>query len=169
MVLPPPRRPGTPYSIALVCLGNICRSPTAQVVLTSKLDAEGLGDLVRVRSAGTGAWHVGEAMDRRAATMLTAHGYDPTRHRAQHFCADWFDRHDVVLVMDDRNLLEVDALAQDDEQRKRTLLFRTFDPDVAHGIDLPDPWYGGQDGFEVMLGVVERTADALVTELKRTV
>lgn len=169
VALPPPRNPGSPYAIALVCLGNICRSPTAEVVLTTKLDGIGLGDKVLVSSAGTGDWHVGERMDHRAATTLAAHGYDPTHHRAKTFDSAWFDHYDVVLVMDSSNFRDVGALAQDDAQRKRTLLFRNFDPDAAGELDLPDPWYGGEDGFEEVLSVVERTADALVAELERTV
>ena len=80
--LPAPRRTGAPYRIALVCLGNICRSPMAHVVLASRIEDAGLADRVHLESFGTGDWHVGRPMDRRAAATLTADGYDATRHRA---------------------------------------------------------------------------------------
>ena len=91
-------QPGTPatYRIALVCLGNICRSPMAHVVLASRIEDAGLADRVHLESFGTGDWHVGRPMDRRAAATLTAEGYDATRHRARTFGvrdADAFDLH----------------------------------------------------------------------------
>ena len=107
--LPAPRRPGSPYRIVLVCLGNICRSPMADVVLNQRLEAAGLADAVEVVSAGTGDWHVGNPMDRRAAAVLTTHGYDASRHRAQQFTSDWFAEHDLVLTMDHDNHRDVMA------------------------------------------------------------
>jgi protein-tyrosine phosphatase len=83
----------------MVCLGNICRSPMAQVVLTEKLSRRGLADRVVVRSCGTGTWHVGEEMDQRAAAALAASGYDPSLHRAAHFDATWFESSDAILAM----------------------------------------------------------------------
>ena len=85
--LPPPREPGV-YRLALVCLGNICRSPMAHVVLEARLAEARLDDRVHVRSAGTGGWHVDEPMDRRAAATLSGAGYDPSRHRGRRFEAD---------------------------------------------------------------------------------
>ena len=88
------------YRIAFVCLGNICRSPMADVVLTARVEEAGLADRVTVASSGTGDWHVGHPMDHRAAATLAAAGYDPTRHRAQQFAASWLDEFDLVLAMD---------------------------------------------------------------------
>jgi len=156
------------YRIALVCLGNICRSPMADVVLNARLDEARLSDRVEVTSCGTGTWHVGEAMDARAAGVLTHAGYDPSRHRAEHFGPDWHD-HDLILVMDRNNLADVRAdLPADRHDRVR--MFRSYDPQ-ADGVDpdevpdLPDPFYGGADGFDDVLAIVERTADALVRRL----
>jgi len=156
-VLPPPRQPGR-YAVALVCLGNICRSPTAQVVLERRLAEAGLDDLVTVRSAGTGDWHVGNPMDRRAAATLSASGYDPTRHRAQQYDTSWADEDDLVLAMDHDNLSDLGGRSE------RVGLFRDFDP-VDPGSDVPDPYYGGTDGFAEVLTMVERTSDALTTAL----
>ena len=167
--LPAPRRPGTPYRIALVCLGNICRSPMADVVLTDRLDAGGLGREVEVVSAGTGDWHVGNPMDRRAAALLTSHGYDASRHRAQQFAAHWFEEQDLVLAMDESNAADLraefgDALDDPD----RLMLFRVFDPRGRDGDrEVPDPYYGGDDGFATVLAMIERTCDALAAALDR--
>ena len=166
------------YRIALVCLGNICRSPVADVVLNARIVEAGLADRVEVTSCGTGTWHVGEPMDTRAADVLTRSGYDASRHRARHFGPDWHD-HDLVLVMDRSNL--ADVLAELPRSRHdRVRMFRSFDPEVGPEIgpeidteidpgdvpDLPDPFYGGPEGFDEVLTIVERTARELVRRLR---
>ena len=157
-MLPPARTPGR-YRIALVCLGNICRSPMAHVVLEQQLADAGLADVVEVESSGTGGWHEGHPMDERAAATLARAGYDPTRHRARTFDASWHDDHDLVLAMDRDNLRAVGG--RDD----RTRLFRDLDP-VDPGEEVPDPYYGGPAGFEEVLHMVERTSASLVTVLR---
>lgn len=156
-MLPTPRTPGR-YSLALVCLGNICRSPTAHVVLEARLADAGLADRVSVESSGTGDWHVGKPMDRRAAASLSGAGYDPSRHRARQYDAS-ADGFDLVLAMDHDNLHDLGGRSQ------RLGLFRDHDP-VGTGEDVPDPYYGGADGFADVLTIVERTATALVGELR---
>ena len=163
--LPAPRTPGR-YSVALVCLGNICRSPMADVVLQQRLAEAGLdaGSTpgVAVASSGTGDWHIGHPMDRRAAATLTTAGYDATRHRAQQFERTWLDEHDLVLAMDGQNLTDVIADAEVEPERVR--LYRDFDPREPGG-DVPDPYYGGDSGFEEVLEMVERTSTALVSAI----
>jgi protein-tyrosine phosphatase len=154
--VPQPRRPGT-YRVALVCLGNICRSPMAHVVLEERLADAGLDGRVEVTSSGTGDWHVGNPMDRRAAATLAAAGYDPTRHRAQQWQGN--EDADLVLAMDAENLADIGGPSE------RVMLFREFDP-VEPGEDVPDPYYGGDSGFEEVLAMVERTAAALVAALE---
>ncbi|ABL84014.1 MULTISPECIES: low molecular weight protein-tyrosine-phosphatase [unclassified Nocardioides] len=179
--LPPARTPGR-YHVAVVCLGNICRSPMAQVVLTERVADAGLADRVTVSSAGTGDWHVGDPMDRRAAATLTRSGYDATRHRARQWTGR--DPVDLVLAMDAQNHADItdledpaedlaEDLAEDPaedpapaERAGRVRLFREFDP-VEPGSDVPDPYYGGDSGFEEVLAMVERTAEALVQTLER--
>ncbi len=158
-MLPPPREPGR-YRIALVCLGNICRSPMAHVVLESALVDAGLDDVVEVASSGTGGWHTGEPMDERAAATLSAAGYDASRHRARTFDAGWLDAFDLVLVMDADNLRDVGGAAE------RVAMFRDFDPDEPGGA-VPDPYYGGPAGFEEVLRMVERTCTGLVAALSQ--
>ncbi|MQW76914.1 low molecular weight phosphotyrosine protein phosphatase [Nocardioides sp. dk4132] len=156
--LPSPRTPGR-YAIALVCLGNICRSPTADVVLSARLAEAGLDDRVEVASCGTGGWHVGEPMDRRAAATLRAVGLDPSRHRARQWTEDWRGRSDLVLAMDSDNLAALGGRSE------RVRLFRDLDP-IDPGGEVPDPYYGGDDGFEEVLAMVERTSAALVAALR---
>lgn len=158
--LPPARTPGH-YAIEVVCLGNICRSPMADVVLTDRLAQAGLDDRVTVSSSGTGGWHVGSAMDARAAATLTAAGYDASRHRAR----QWDAAHmvDLSLAMDESNLADIGGAGP------RTRKFRDFDPRGSTekgGGDVPDPYYGGDDGFQEVLDMVERTAEAIVAALR---
>lgn len=154
------------YRIALVCLGNICRSPIAHVVLDERLRQAGLDDQVEVSSSGTGAWHVGEPMDRRAAAVLRDAGYDPSRHRARTFSADWFDNHDLVLAMDRSNLADIlDQAPSSGSDEGHVRMFREFDPEAVDDDEVPDPWYGGADGFRDVLAMVERTTDGLIDRL----
>lgn len=154
------------YRIALVCLGNICRSPIAHVVLEDRLVRAGLDDRVEVSSSGTGGWHVGEPMDRRAAAVLRDADYDPSRHRARTFSTDWFAEHDLLLAMDHSNLADMVDQAPTVAQQAQVRMFREFDPLATEGDDeVPDPWYGGADGFRDVLAMIERTTDALVEQL----
>jgi len=157
--LPPPRAPGR-YRVAMVCLGNICRSPMAHVVVEARLAQAGLDGVVEVTSSGTGGWHTGDPMDARAATTLTTAGYDATRHRARTFDPSWHDEHDLVLVMDRSNLRAVGGAGE------RTMLFRAFDPEEPGG-EVPDPYYGDLAGYEEVLRMVERTSTGLVAALER--
>lgn len=134
----------------------------AHVVLESRLADAGLGDRVEVASSGTGGWHVGNPMDSRASATLTAADYDPSRHRARQYDTSWPEAYDLVLVMDEANLADVGG------RTDRIRLFRDFDP-VDPGGEVPDPYYGGPDGFEEVLTMVERTSDAIVTALSGAV
>jgi protein-tyrosine phosphatase len=136
----------------------------ADVVLTQRVDDAGLSGLVVVSSCGTGAWHVGEPMDRRAAAVLEANDYDPSSHRARQLDPGWLEVNDLVLCMDHDNLATVLGVSGVEEGRVR--LFRDFDP-VDRGAEVPDPYYGGEQGFEEVLAMVERTCAALVSDLQR--
>jgi protein-tyrosine phosphatase len=140
----------------------------ADVVLTQRVDDAGLAGRVTVSSCGTGDWHIGQPMDERAAATLRANDYDPSAHRAQQFSPSWLATNDLVLAMDAGNLAavrRVTASAEDlDPQRVR--LFRDFDP-VDPGGEVPDPYYGGPQGFEEVLAMVERTCAVLVAALQQ--
>lgn len=158
--LPAARTPGE-YAVAFVCTGNICRSPSADVVLQAKLADAGLDDRVRVASCGLGEWHVGQPMDSRAAAHLRAAGFDPDRHRAQQIDASWLEDFDVLLAMDHGHVAELRELGEGP-----VMLFRDFDP-IGTGEDTPDPYYGGDTEFAEVLTMVERTCDALIPAIER--
>ena len=168
-LLPTRRAADAPYHTAVVCLGNICRSPMAEVVLTEKIRRASLAEQALVVSAGTGDWHVGNPMDRRAAAALTAKGYDASKHRASEFDPAWFEECDLILAMDESNFADIAALRSGDTSRLR--MFRDFDPRVDDGADrdVPDPYYGGDDGFDTVLAMVQRTAAAIVPALQAEV
>lgn len=157
-----------PLRVEVTCLGNICRSPMAHVVLEQRLADAGLADDVVVTSSGTGGWHEGEPMDERAATALSAAGYDPTRHRARTFTTDMYAEADLMLAMDARNHADMTELAPTVADAERVRMFRSFDPEAAPGDDeVEDPWYGGAEGFQQVLAMVERTSDAVVAAVPR--
>jgi protein-tyrosine phosphatase len=154
---------GTPYRIAFVCLGNICRSPMAEVIMASLVEGAGLAAKVEVTSCGTGDWHMGDPIDPRAAAELQAAGYDSSAHRAKQFDASWLGK-DLVLAMDAKNLNDItDGRGADDRIR----MFRSFDPLAGpDDLEVPDPFYGGDEGFAEVIAMVERTCRRLVTELR---
>ncbi len=170
--LPPPRRSPGPYRVCLVCLGNICRSPMAEVALRAELDRAGLAGLVEVDSAGTGDWHLGGPMAGQAAAELARRGYDGAAHRARKIRRSWFGQRDLVLAMDLSNLADLRALAPDAEAAGRLMLLRSFDPDLAGGV-LSDPWDGGvpdpyggpQDDYAQALDLVLGAVRGLVGRL----
>jgi protein-tyrosine phosphatase len=164
--LPPARSPGR-YRIAVVCLGNICRSPMAEVVLADRLQDAGLADRVEVVSAGTAGQHLGEPMDRRAASLLAAHGYALSEHRSRQFEPSWHEDCDVVLAMDAANHRDLTAVADElAGSTDRLRMFRDFDPLASdHDRDVPDPFFGEDDGFDRVLRLVRRTCDEIVRRL----
>lgn len=160
--LPAPRGEG--YRIAVVCSGNICRSPVADVVLNDKIAEAGLPGIT-VDSFGTGGWHVGEGIDHRSGSSLIAAGYDGSRHRARQFGPGVASDYDLVLAMDAGHFSQLGSLGVPPE---RLWLFRSWDPepDGPTGGDVPDPFYGGPAGFTDVLVMIERTADGIVTDLE---
>jgi protein-tyrosine phosphatase len=161
--LPPPRHPGRPYRVSCVCLGNICRSPMAEVVLRDQVAQAGLADRIEVDSAGTGDWHVGGPMEREARAQLALRGYDGEAHRARQFDRSWLPELDLVLAMDARNLRDLRDLASPAEA-DRIVLFG----DVAGlgGRDVPDPYYGTADDFAGVLAMLESGMASLVERLR---
>ena len=117
-------------------------------------------------SSGTGGWHVGQPMDPRAAVELLSEGYDASAHRAQQFDAGWRDL-DLLLAMDRSNLAEI---SEGRGASDRVRLFRSFDPladpEDPDDLDVPDPYYGHDDGFAEVLAIIERTCRRILTELE---
>lgn len=149
--------------VLFVCLGNICRSPTAEGVLRAKLHEAGLIKQVAVASAGTGNWHVGKAPDSRSQRAAKRRGYDLSAQRAQQVSAADFNRYDLILAMDHSNLRDLKALQPAGGKAELDLFLRRYE---GMKDDVPDPYYDGEHGFEEVLDLVERACDRLVIELK---
>ncbi|WNV82525.1 low molecular weight protein-tyrosine-phosphatase [Umezawaea sp. Da 62-37] len=142
--------------VTFVCTGNICRSPVAAIVFREHLRRAGLEDVVEVSSAGTGGWHVGDAADHRAARSLVDAGYRP-----EHVAAQVGEEHlgaDLLVALDSGHARELRRLSGDPG---RVRLLRSFDPD-ADGVDVPDPYYGGREGFGEVLRMVEAAVPGLM-------
>jgi protein-tyrosine phosphatase len=155
--------------ISFVCLGNICRSPTAEAVMRHLVAAAGLQDVILIDSAGTGDWHVGEPRDKRSAAVGQRRGM-PLGGRARNFVAADFARFDHVLAMDRQNLENLRNLAPDADARAKVALLRSFDPAVAAGDDdeVPDPYFGGPEGFDHVFDVCLAACTGLLAHLRRT-
>ena len=139
--------------ILMVCLGNICRSPLAEGIMRSKLNEDFFVD-----SAGTGDWHVGQLPDKRSIAIAKTYGIDISSQRARQFQTDDFEAFDQIFVMDASNFKNVVALAQTDEHRKKVRL-------ILNEIDVPDPYYGGDEGFENVFRMLDEATNEFVKTL----
>lgn len=163
-MLPPPRDPEGPYRVCFVCLGNICRSPLAEVVARAQLAQADLDGKVVVDSAGTGDWHIGRPMHSGSRAQLASRGYDGDAHRARQYQASWLADRDLILAMDNSNFNDLKSLARTDhDDSSRVLLFG----DVAGlgGADVPDPYGGTSDDFARVLDLLESAMPKLITQL----
>jgi protein-tyrosine phosphatase len=149
--------------VLFVCLGNICRSPTAEVVLRHKLRELGLEEGIEVDSAGTGDWHVGKPPDSRTRQAAQLRGYDLSALRGRQVCADDFRRFDLILAMDQSNLQHLRRLRPGDAMAELDLFLRRYELALE---EVPDPYYGGEEGFEQVLDLLEQACDGLLRELR---
>ncbi|MFI0222400.1 low molecular weight protein-tyrosine-phosphatase [Streptomyces lydicus] len=164
-----------PFRICFVCTGNICRSPMAESVFRTRLAEDGLDGLVEVDSAGTGGWHEGDGADPRTVAVLRAGGYE-TAHTARQFHPSWFDRLDLVIALDAGHLRALRRLAPTPQDAVKVRLLRSYaaeatdkGADLAHDLDVPDPYYGDFAGFEECLEMVEAASDGLLTAVRTAV
>ncbi len=149
--------------ILFVCMGNICRSPTAEGVMRRLLEDEGLD--VEIDSAGTGGWHAGEPPDERATLAARRRGVT-LEGAARQVRPEDFRRFDLLIALDRSNLRELLARAPDEEGAEKVRLLREFDPAADGVLDVPDPYYGGDRGFETVLDMVEASCRGLIDELR---
>jgi len=134
----------------MVCLGNICRSPLAEGIMRSKLGKEYFVD-----SAGTGSWHVGQAPDKRSIAVAKKYGIEISHLRARQFQVKDFDEFDYILAMDSSNYRDILSLARSEEDRMKVRL-------ILHDQDVPDPYYGGEDGFELVYQLLDEAVDDFI-------
>jgi len=146
-----------------ICTGNICRSPLAHAVFDHLLKMEKLDSLVDVESSGTSAWHVGEQADSRMQQTAAEHGVS-LNHRSQKLLRSDLSDCSLLLTMDRQNLRDTLSLCSSNEERSKIKMFRDYDPE-EHG-DVPDPWYGGIEGFEEVWNIVYRTSRSLLDSIR---
>ena len=171
------------HKVLFVCLGNICRSPTAHGVFETKVEQRGLQGIIDVDSCGTGDWHIGHPPDQRSSARALTAGYDLSDLRARQLVANDYDQFDYVLAMDNANLRDIQKVFSTrnlSSQPPIIDLFLRFSLERAinpvseyidrlanqHGHEVPDPYFGGEDGFETVLELVEAASDALLDYLQ---
>jgi protein-tyrosine phosphatase len=144
----------------MVCLGNICRSPLAEGLLDAKLPEEKF----LVDSAGTGNWHVGKKPDERSIATAKKHGIDISTQKGKHFTSKHFDDYDYIYVMDIANFNDVTNLAKSEEQKNKVqLILEILFP--GDNVDVPDPYYGLQNGFDMVYKMLDEATDLLAKKL----
>ncbi|WP_349261004.1 low molecular weight protein-tyrosine-phosphatase [Baekduia sp.] len=153
--------------LLFVCMGNICRSPTAEAVMRDLVAREGLDGAVEIDSAGTGAWHVGQPPDRRSTAAAKARGIVMEGAARQVTGAD-FEAYDLLLAADEQNAAALRAAAPDDDAASRVRLLREYDPAAvaAKDLEVPDPYYGGADGFDDVIDMVDAACRGLLDRLR---
>ncbi|MFN3876093.1 MAG: low molecular weight protein-tyrosine-phosphatase [Flavobacteriales bacterium] len=148
--------------ILLVCLGNICRSPMAEGVLRHLAQARGIA--IATDSAGTGDYHVGEPPDRRAQAAMRRQGLDISDLRARQFVAEDYDRFDLLLAMDESNLLNMLRLAPTPAHARKARLIMDYAPELGLR-EVPDPYYGGVEGFDLVHRMLHAACSNLLDEI----
>jgi protein-tyrosine phosphatase len=157
--------------ILFVCLGNICRSPSAEAVMRGLLEREreqgGESEAIELDSAGTGGWHVGEPPDARAAQAARRRGIE-LQGLARQVRREDFERFDLILAMDRSNLRALQQLAPDEQARAKVRMLREFDPasDGEADLDVPDPYYGAVGGFDEVLDLLQAACAGLLSEIR---
>lgn len=153
-------------NVLFVCLGNICRSPTAHGVFERYVQRDGLEDKIRVDSAGTGSWHIGEPPDSRASAAASKRGFSMEHLRARQVRPEDFLRFDYILPMDFDNMADLEGMRPATFNGELRLFL-----DFAEGVtelEVPDPYYGGVDGFDFVLDLVEAASESLLEHIRRT-
>ncbi len=160
---PPSRSTDRRFHVCVVCSGNICRSPIGEQVLRAAIADAGLADQIRVSSAGTGDWHVGQGANHRAVRVLRAAGYPEYRHAARMITRTELEDVDLALAADRGHLRDLQVLTGEPE---KIVLLRSFDPD-ADDDEVPDPYFGPDAGFDEVLAMTVAAAPGIVAEIRR--
>ncbi len=154
-----------PFRLLFVCLGNICRSPAAEGVMRALVEREGLADRVTIRSAGTGGWHAGNLPDQRMRTAAKNRGYT-LQSRARQVTENDLHGYHLVLVMDEENLREIRSYDRESQHGAKIRLFCEFCNDHDAN-EVPDPYYGGEQGFEHVLDLLEDGCRGVIAHIRK--
>lgn len=155
-----------PFRVLFVCMGNICRSPTAEGVFRKLVRDAGLDGTIEIDSAGTGSWHVGSAPDKRTQSAALKRGLDLSGQRARQVAAKDFEVFDLIVAMDRDNLSYLEAIRPGAAPRAR-LMLEFSEAAVERGLrDVPDPYSGGVDGFEIVLDLIEGACEGLLEDVR---
>lgn len=152
-----------------MCLGNICRSPAAEIVFNAAIKRAGLGTSVEADSCGTASYHTGEKPDRRMLAALERAGYSWGGHRARTFCRRDFAQFDLIIPQDDSNKADILALATSEADAAKVRPMSTWFAPSEREHEVPDPYYGGAAGFDAVVQLLERSMERLVAELRASV
>jgi protein-tyrosine phosphatase len=152
-------------SVCFVCLGNICRSPMAEGVMTKLVTEAGLRGRIRIDSVGTGAWHKGERADKRARDLATERGYE-LNSVCRQITPNDFVTHDLLIGMDQANIRDLTELAPDAKAKLKIKLLRDFDPRATKGSEVQDPYYGSVDEFRRAFEMIEAACKGLLEHLR---
>lgn len=153
--------------VLFVCLGNICRSPAAEGIMRHLVEKNDLQDVIEVDSAGTSGWHEGELPDARMRSHGEKRGYDFCS-RSRKFLRSDFEKFDYIIVMDENNYANVKSLTIKPKQAEKVHLMTEFAQQYAHHDHIPDPYYGGSSGFELVLDLLEDACNGLLQNILKT-
>lgn len=157
----------SPFKIVFVCLGNICRSPTAEGIFQNLVNDRGLQSYFYVESAGTSAYHIGEPANSKSRKTANEHGIE-LRSRARRFDSDDLKEFDLIVAMDRENLANIKSIDKTESNNDKIVLLREYDPKPGDG-EVPDPYYGGMNGFQNVFNIVMRSCEKLLDELEENV
>ena len=152
------------YSVLFICLGNICRSPAAQAVMQAMVDDRGLTDRFYIDSAGIGGWHIGDLPDKRMRVHARPRGYELT-HRARKIQSSDFEDFDLIVGMDAANVDDLRELAPSPQQMDKVVMMGDYIRRFPHHDYVPDPYYEGSEGFELVLDLLEDSCDNLLDQI----
>ena len=155
-----------PTKVLFVCLGNICRSPLAEALFKKHVDENGLNDEFIIDSCGTSNYHIGDPPDRRSYANAYQNGV-VVEHAGRQLTYDDLLNFDYILAMDYSNLADIQQLSKDDPAEGEIMLMREFDPDLASPQDVPDPYYGGDQGFQHVFEILDRSTSSLLDRIRR--
>ncbi len=154
-----------PIRVLFVCLGNICRSPTAHGVFEALVKSQQLSHVIKVDSAATSNWHIGKSPDARSVAMAAQRGIDLSHQRARQACESDFHHFDYILAMDHQNLSDLKGI-QPTDGKAQLSLFLDFSESAPE--EVPDPYYGGKDGFALVVDLVEQASEGLLQHIITT-